>query len=432
MRVEVIDLTEFTEASPDTHTILRGAKLARSLQSVERTVGSLIDVDELRSGIRVRAGEHTGAATFSISTVDGARVHVRVLVRPRSPYLDFGDVLGMLAVVEMGRWFSGVVSTEAGQDYVDALCRAMAQEAKRLVRRGLARSYVSVLGDLARPRGHIDPRSLAVRLLLGHKDIRCRYTVHTTNNRYNQYVASGLSAARRIATAPKLRQTATRLQYGGALPPAADIPERPRFYGGQYGEYRTAHDITALLLDGLGIAGRDQQQAAFVPFVVETNLLFQRFLAFAVGKTLGSRFTVRSERIRVFERMSRVRDRTLIPDIVVRDQASQRVALIIDAKYEASFPVLSAADYYQAYVYGDTLGRVNEPRPLPVLLAAPFTDTKVVDWQKVLETVDDRPHRPVTWLLGINVKELLRKMGVRRPNADEALHAALLATGAAV
>lgn len=432
MRVEVIDLTEFSEASPDTHPILRGAQLARSVQSLDRTVGSLIDLDELRSGVRVRTGEHTGAATFRISTPDGGRAHVRVLVRPRSPYLDFGDVLGMLAVVEMGRWFSGVVSSEAGQDHVDALCRAMTQEAKRLVRRGLARSYESVLGDLARPRGHIEPRSLAVRLLLGPKDIRCRYTVHATNNRYNEYVASGLNAARGLATSAKLRQTATRLQYGGALPAAAEIPRRPRFYGGQYGEYRAAHDIATLLLDGLGVVGREPHRAAFVPFVVETNLLFQKFLAFAVGKALGSRFSVRSERIRVFERMARVRDRALIPDIVVRDQGSQRIALIIDAKYEAGFPVLSAGDYYQAYVYGDALGRLNEPRPLPVLLAAPFAATRIVDWQKVIGTVDNRPHRPVTWSIGINVKTLLRRLSGRRPDADEDLRTALLATGAAV
>jgi hypothetical protein len=430
MRVEAIDLTEFSEANPDSHPMLWGSKLARSLQAVRRSVGSLLDVDELRSGIRIRAGEYTGAATLRIVTRDGSRVHMRVVVRPRSPFLQFGDVLGMLAVVEMGRWLGGVLPTEVGEDHIDALCRAMTQSTKRLVRRGLARSYVSVRSDLRTPRGHIEPKSLAVRLLLGHKEIRCRHTVHTTDNPYNQYIAAGLNAARQIATAPTLRQTATRLQYGGALPPAGSVPKRPGFYGGQYAEYRTPHDVAALLLEGRGVAGPSPERAAFVPFVVETNLLFQKFLAFAISKTLGDRFTVRSERIRVFERMSAMRERTLIPDIVIRDQSSGRIALVVDAKYEAKFPILSAGDYYQSYVYGDALGRLNEPRPLPVVLAGPFSETKPVDWQKVTDAIDSRPHRPVTWLLGVNVPDLLRSVSTRRPTRNATLHTALASTGA--
>src|SRR6266540_409379 len=70
------------------------------------------------------------------------------------------------------------------------------------------------------------------------------------------------------------------------------------------------------------------------------------FLTFVVSKTLGPRFEVRSERLRVFERPNTRKERVVIPDIVVRDRQDQRVVLVVDAKYETAFPVVGAGDFY--------------------------------------------------------------------------------------
>ena len=432
MRAELLELTEFGEATPESHPILRGASLSRSLQRVQRAIGPLFQLDELRSGLRIRTAEMTGAASFVARSKDAARRQFRVLVKPRSPYLTLADVLGMLAVTELGRWATGVFASEGGIDHIDALCRAMVEESKRLIKRGLARSYDWTVGDLASPKGRINPEVLAVRMLLGQQQVRCRYSVHTLQNPYNEYVIAGLNTARRVAGNARLRRSAMRLLNTGVEPPRRNVTRRPVFYGGQFAEYRTSHDIAALLLDGVGLGREAPPRAAFVPFVVETNLLFQKFLTFVMSKTLGSRFEVRSDRLRVFERLSTRKERVVIPDIVVRDRQDQRVVLVMDAKYQAGFPVLGAGDYYQAYVYGDVFGRLNEPRPLPVVLAGPFSKTAAIDWQKVADRLDPRSRRPITWLLGINVSDLLRSVSGRRPTANEDLKTALIAAGATV
>src|SRR5205823_1742033 len=134
------------------------------------------------------------------------------------------------------------------------------------------------------PRGRIDPRAAAVQLLTGQQRVRCRYTVHTLQNPYNEYVAAGVNAARLVAGNTVLRRSAARLLNTSVEPPRPDLAKRPTFYGGQFAEYRTPHDIAALLLDGFGLGSVQALRAAFVPFVVETNLLFQKFLTFVIGK----------------------------------------------------------------------------------------------------------------------------------------------------
>ena len=53
-------------------------------------------------------------------------------------------------------------------------------------------------------------------------------------------------------------------------------------------------------------------------------------------------------------------------------------------------------------------------------------------WQRVADRLDGRAHRPTTWLLGVNVGDLLRSVSGRRPAANEALKKALIGAGAAV
>jgi hypothetical protein len=432
VRSELLEITEFAEATPESHPLLRGARLARPVQSVQRVLHPLLDVDELRSGIRLRTSDFTGAASFVARLNDSSRAQIRAVVKPRNPFLQLSDVLGMLAVTDLGRWSSGVLPAEGGEDHVDALCRAMVQESKRLIKRGLARSYAVTVRDLRAPKGRIDTRRAAIQLLTGQQRVRCRYTVHTLQNPYNEYVAAGISAARVVAGNTILRRSASRLLNTSVEPPRPDLARRPMRYGGQFAEYRTPHDIAELLLDGLGLSGVHGLRAAFVPFVVETNLLFQKFLTVAISKTLGPGFEVRSERVRVFERLNTKRERVVIPDIVVRDRQTGRVVLVLDAKYETAFPVIGASDYYQAYVYGDVIGRMNEPRPLPIVLAGPFSETSPIAWERVAERLDARAHKPITWLVGVDVPDLLRSVSGRRATANHALKTALVATGAAV
>src|SRR5262245_32024149 len=138
MRTETLELAEFDAADPESHSILQGSRLSRPVQRVQRAVSPLLDIDELRTGLRIRTGELTGAASFMGRLSTGPRVQFRVVVKPRNPHLTLSDVLGMLAVTELGRWKGGVLSTEGGIDHIDALCRAMVSESKRLMKRGLA------------------------------------------------------------------------------------------------------------------------------------------------------------------------------------------------------------------------------------------------------------------------------------------------------
>jgi len=307
----------------------------------------------------------------------------------------------------------------------------MVFEAERLLRRGLARTYRSQSSRLVRLSGRVDPLDFATANLTGRSRVQCSFSQYTTSNAYNQLVALGLIAASRISSDRATRSRARRATQQFDIEPPRYV-KRPKFYGGQYAEYAGAHQLATLLLDGLGVGDRRVDTATIAPFSVATNLLFESFLLSAVRHALGRMYQVRRERLRVFDRGAESQ-RTLRPDIVVREVATQRLVLIIDAKYEASFPQLPASDHYQAYVYGDIFGRAFAERPLPVVLAAPYTETVSVEYQRVSSRLDARPHRPITWLLGIGIRELvdaIRRRGPRHePKLAEQLMLIVASTG---
>ena len=186
------------------------------------------------------------------------------------------------------------------------------------------------------------------------------------------------------------------------------MPTRRLKFEGQYRRYELPHRLTSLLVRGAGTDPGLRGSASFMSFGLLTQAVYQQFLVYMVGRLLPE-YRVLYQHLHVFEDENGIelKDKGfLIPDLQLRDE-SGGLKLVIDAKYEEHGSGLPAADFYQAHVYGDLLGRKEGIRPLPTVLATPHHELAVLAGRRPLRRLDPRAHRPVTWCLGVPVGKLL-------------------------
>jgi len=326
-------------------------------------------------------------------------------------FLTLADTVAMMLYADSdGAWLRGeFLVSEEGRDFIDVLCRGYLQACASVARHGLAHSYEFQELCTRRPRGRLDYRAYALSRLRHQDRLVCQTSTHTLHNDYNQRLADGLRMAARLVSDVKLRRSCLLLaeRFSGSLDPRV---ARRRWlpYSGQFAPYEWPHRLAELLRAGSGASPDFGHAAVFLPFKVRFDLLFQRVVLRLVRDVLGSPYKVSERQFPLFEDAEGhlLRSR-LVPDVLVNEAPTGRLVLVLDAKYEKSFPDLDSSDFYQAYVYGDVLGRHASVRPLPVVLVSPATSLKLVGSRRVRGDVDGRAHRPVTWVLGIPVERLV-------------------------
>jgi hypothetical protein len=410
---ETVFLSEGTELGPAACPLLRGATVpAEHRAYLESAASGLLALVEYRTGVGLVAGRAVGCVMVPLYWPEtGRKALVRVRIDPAHPDLTFRDVVSMMLYTESGRWLPQTIAAAEGEEFIEVLCRAFANESRRLVRRGPSRTYVRVEARSRSPVGRLDLRDYAVSVAQRMDRLKSRRLIHTAENPYNRIVAAGLYRAAVLATDRALRRQCRLLaQLLLEEPPPLKCHRSPLPYSGQFAEYLSLHDLAWLLLKGSGGDPAAIGKAAFVAFYARTDLLFQAFLSRLVRELVGDIYRVVVRRHAVFEDAAgrMLSDRGyLVPDIEVQDAATYSPELIVDAKYEKGSPELAAADYYQAYVYGDLLGQKARRRPLPVVLASPAAGVRVGEFRRGSRELDVRAERPVVWALGVPVASLL-------------------------
>lgn len=407
-RVVEVDLQEDAVADPRSDKQLAGLKLGR--RRGNRHGASLVEVTELRAGLRVAASKYVGVTNIPIHSAEG-RGMLRVRVHPRHQEVTMRDVVAMALSHGAKSWMQrGILSAAEGPDLLDGVCRALVESAHLLLRRGPSRQYVKSRFVAERPRGRIDVRDLAVRLARGQRGVAFHATQHTLRNQYNSRVVRGLRRAGALTSDPRTKRRALALAQRFGVEPLCERVDARLDYGGQFAPYKMPHTLSALLARGLGADPGRGGTAAFAAFFLLAHGVYQRFLSQIVARVLPE-YSVTYDRLHVFETddgAALVDCGYLLPDLQVRSQDG-RIAMIIDAKYEDASTGLPAGDFYQAYVYGDLLGRKEGRKPMPVVLMCPHHSLAVLHGRRALFAVDGRATRPITWVMGIPLGKLLAR-----------------------
>jgi 5-methylcytosine-specific restriction enzyme subunit McrC len=335
----IIDLHEWQEATPDTTPALRDAILPR-----DRAHRDLLDrlhrhrkltVREMRDGLTIATRSFVGSIDLGPVTL---RIHPKVDGRPFSVLL--GYAIGLPQIELLPEHDVRLTATSVQ----DLLASKLAEEATRLIARGLHRQYVSRDASLARPRGRILFDHQARDAALGVATLPCRFHERDDNVLPNRVLLAGLRVAARVALDSGVRARVLKPAsiLTSFVSPVALAPttfralERGR--SRLTASYDVAFDLIRLLIDGEGLSTTPDARVRRLPgFLFDMNRLFQdalgRFLReWLADGTVDAQYPLRD----IFKYQPgfnplRRRTPTPRPDFVVTRE--RQVVAIADAKY---------------------------------------------------------------------------------------------------
>lgn len=254
-----------------------------------------------------------------------------------------------------------------GDSLLELICLLLTEEAHALIRDGLLRDYRATTDTVEVLRGRLRYRD-QILLRYGQLDrIHCDFDEYDADTPENHYIAAALHAAHRHCIDPDIRFAALRLAsiFDAVCSPPHSDPvryEQAIAYNRRTDRYRTAHELAGLLLRGLAFDDLfDSAQGALSAFMVDMNVVFERFVTRLVDDTLQPPSPLRSASQVQLQAVIRNDDTartytTLRPDLVIEDtDTGERVP--IDVKYKLyDTRKLAASDIYQAFIYAYALG----------------------------------------------------------------------------
>lgn len=239
-------------------------------------------------------------------------------------------------------------------DFYSRFASLLAHRVLHRNRRGLHREYVGMADESPFVRGQLDVRDRMTRPWSVRP--RCGFEEHTADIDDNRILAWTL---RTIARSPLCRgeardtvRRAYRVMAGRArcLPFEADECV-DRLYTRLNADYDLLHGLCRFFLSTTvpSLAAGD---ALGVPFVVEMDQLFERYVASWLGEHLPLRYEARAQ-----ERVAVGADKqvTFRVDLVVRDRETGDVLWVLDTKYKSGERV-KPSDFHQIVSYAEILG----------------------------------------------------------------------------
>lgn len=334
-------------------------------------------IDELRSGLRIRATSWVGVIRLS-----QVEIHITPKLVGTSTWLV--AMLDYVGGIETLQRLAGEHSiAQAGSSLLDLFTLLLCEACQRLWDGGLLADYVERVDDFPVVRGRI-LLDRQVRERFGRVDrLICRYDERETNIAENQLLAAALSVASRRARSVSLRRRAHRLAslFQEQCDPRdldlATVAEAI-VYNRLNQHYQPAHVVAWLVLDGLGV--RDLHASGpndCFAFLMNMNTLFEAFVDRLVRqllRPLGAVVTSQRKDGSVLRDLTTTKTyASVIPDLVVSGIGEGRVPM--DAKYKTyDGEKADRGDLYQAFLYAMAYRAKQQHRPRALLLYPTATD----------------------------------------------------------
>jgi 5-methylcytosine-specific restriction enzyme subunit McrC len=340
------ELEEF-QLTPDDRRLANALKSGKTGQ---------LQIEELRTGLRITASSWVGVVRFST-------FEVRVIPKLAGHELRLVEMIELTTGLDALRRCPAARNIQSeGGSLFDLIAMMLAEEAERIVRAGLITDYVEQEDDLPVVRGRI----LADRQVL--QRVICRFDERNQDVLENQIVAAALNLCVRRVEHPAVKRKVRQLNamfHELCDPIGLDPVEGLRgvIYNRLNDHYRPAHQLASLVFKLFGI--RDllgQGQVSCFAFMLDMNTLFERFVRCALEWLLKKKLRLHvhyqyPDRSVIVHAATNRPYARVIPDFLLQLKGDKLVRVALDAKYKLYDDYrVASSDIYQAFVYAYAYG----------------------------------------------------------------------------
>jgi 5-methylcytosine-specific restriction enzyme subunit McrC len=419
------------------------AGIALEEWDIGRACGLTLSHRDLRIAERLAARPQDTSIVVR-ATADGVEIQTRgsvglvrfdqfeLQIEPKFP----GGTLQLFRMVQFAsgirgvEWLPRAVRIDLfGANLLDLLVELLAWSSERLIRAGLRADYVSREGDLPVVRGRLLLDQQLVERMGQFDRVVCRYDEHEQDILDNQLLAVALERGSRLATDPSVRRHAR--STAGVFkevcdPTSFDIEQRARMtYDRANRDYRDAHALAWLLLDGTGLPdelgpGRTVARS----FLIDMSAVFERFLEHALRALLDTerhRVRVQKGRTIVWDATRGLQYAGVRPDLLVERRDRTDIRLPVDAKYKPygeGGRKIQVGDLSQAFLYAYAYRNTDSPDPPSAVLVYPSKHPGPPETQRLeVQSVAQRKVDAVIQGLGVHVPTLLDELESGTPGS---------------
>lgn len=288
---------------------------------------------------QVTAGHHVGTLV-----IDDLHIFIRPKVRLENLFL-------LLSVgLREKDWGQAPSRFATDNDLLPAVVSFFARQVDITLTRGIFRSYREEQDRLKTIRGRIDLRTQITRAGVFYP-VDCLFGEYTADVIENRYLKA---ATRRALRVPRVRPWDRQrlLRILSTLEEVRDVAVRPDdldrvTFDRLNRRYEPALQLARMLLENLTLEYRKGETVAW-SFMVDMNLLFERFVTDRLQRALRGRLEVKSQYSTYLARGDKVRIR---PDLLLRHRGEP--VLVVELKYKQVDEQwdVSTSNYYQLLAY---------------------------------------------------------------------------------
>jgi 5-methylcytosine-specific restriction enzyme subunit McrC len=291
----IVELNEWTSASPASDARLRGVQLGDAhAVKVAADLARRVDIHETSAGLEITARSHVGSVDVG---------PVRVIVRPKLPQAPLTRLLAYAYGLRDLSILEETQTPTSGRGIHDLLAAMLGTEADALLRQGLAKRHVQRAEKLESPRGRIAIREIARQGGVIEARLPCRYFDRRLDWHLNQIVRAGLDMAAANCDDRELRHRLHRLASAFPEAPPQILADKNRVAKAQREitrlttTYEPALALIALLQDMQGVELEAPSGTVRIPgYLFDMNAFFQRLVSRFLHENLAGTARIEDER----------------------------------------------------------------------------------------------------------------------------------------